>query len=358
MGREARKETARSEEEILRTIFDHIPMMVNFTGKDGRIKLVNREWERTLGWTLEEIERKKIDIFCECFPDPVLRDEARRFIANPSGQWRDFDTRIRDGRTLVTSWFEIGLSDGTTIGLGMDVTERKRMEEELRSSQEQLRALAAYLQSVREEERSRIALELHDHLGQALTGLRLDLSWLSGRLTRWRSQARALIERTKSMISLVDETVEAVRRTATELRPGILDDLGLAAAIEWQAADFQRRTKIRCEVATSFRRAAPDRDVSTAVFRMVQEALTNAARHARATRVRIDVRESDGHLLVEVADDGRGITEAQRSGLGSLGLLGMRERARLLGGELTVSGGPGRGTRITARVPVTLATGS
>jgi len=134
--------------------------------------------------------------------------------------------------------------------------------------------------------------------------------------------------------------------------------IGLAAAIEWQAADFQRRTKIRCEVATSFRRAAPDRDVSTAVFRMVQEALTNAARHARATRVRIDVRESDGHLLVEVADDGRGITEAQRSGLGSLGLLGMRERARLLGGELTISGGPGRGTRITARVPVALATGS
>lgn len=341
-----------TEQDLLRTLFDHIPMMVNFTGRDGRIKLVNREWERTLGWTLEEIQREDIDVLRELYPDPATCDDVRRFIAGANPDWGDFKTRVRDGRVIDTSWFEVRLPDGTTLGIGMDVSERKRMEQEVRYSQEQLRAFAGYLQSVREEERARIARELHDDLGQTLTGLRLDLSWLKGRLARGKSAARALVERTKAMIALVDEAVETVRRTATELRPGILDDLGLAAAVEWQAADFQRRTNIPCEVESSPRLPDPDRNVSTAVFRVVQEALTNAARHARATRVRIALRWSDGLLLVEVRDDGRGITEAQRSGPRSLGLLGMRERARLLGGEVTITGTPGRGTTVSACLPV------
>jgi signal transduction histidine kinase len=226
-------------------------------------------------------------------------------------------------------------------------------EARLAASQRELRALAGHLQSVREEERTRMARELHDHLGQVLTGLRLELSWLSGRLMRSEIEAsHALVESTRSMMDLVDETVETVRRTATELRPGVLDDLGLAAAIEWQAADFQKRTKIRSEVAISLDSATPHRDLSTAVFRIVQEALTNVARHASAGHVSIALGTSGGQLLLEIADDGRGITELEQSGAGSLGLLGIRERARLLGGEVTITGVPGMGTTVTARMPL------
>ena len=229
----------------------------------------------------------------------------------------------------------------------------RESEARLEASREQLRALAGHLQSIREEERTRIARELHDNLGQALTGIRLELSWLSGRLMRSGDDTNHLLfERAGSMIELVDETVEAVRRTATELRPGVLDDLGLTSAIEWRAADFQKRTNIRCDVAATLRSPTTERDVATAIFRIVQEALTNVARHARAGRVRIALHETGGDIVVEIADDGRGITEPERSGPASLGLLGIRERAHLLGGEVTISGVPGRGTTVTARVPL------
>src|SRR5581483_11903790 len=339
--------------EVLLKIFDHLPVMINFTAVDGRIVMVNQEWERTLGWTLEEIERDRIDIFAACYPDPDYRREVMEFIAKADRQWMDFKPRVRDGRIIDTTWFEVRLSDGTTIGIGMDITDRKRNEEELRASREQLRALAARVESVREAERTRIARELHDDLGQALTGLRLELSWLAGRLRRSRSETnRELVERTRSMIALVDQTVEATRRTASELRPGILDDLGLAATIEWQAADFQRRTSIRCRVSIALRTADPEPDISTAVFRTVQEALTNVARHPGASQAWIALEERDGELVVEIADDGRGITDSERVGVGSLGLLGMRERARLLGGRLTITGANGGGTTVRAAIPV------
>jgi PAS domain S-box-containing protein len=348
-----RKKKSHAAEEILQKIFDNIPVMVNFFDQDGRLILVNRQWENILGWTLEEIAELRIDPFVECFPDPERRQEVFEWIAAARGDWGDFRIRVRSGETIETTWCTVRLSDGTAFGIGTDITDRKRMEQELRASREQLRAWAAYLDKVREEERTRIARELHDDLGQNLTGLRLGLSWLAGRLARsTRAGDEPLLERTRSMIQLVDGTVESVRRTATALRPRILDDLGLAAAMEWQAADFQKNTNIRCELATSLGSSAPAPDIATAVFRIVQEALTNVARHARARHVRIALSQDDGHLLVEVTDDGIGITSAERSHPGSLGLLGMKERARLLGGELVVQSANGRGTTVSARVPV------
>jgi signal transduction histidine kinase len=184
----------------------------------------------------------------------------------------------------------------------------------------------------------------------------MDLSWLSARLERSRSAAtRHLHKRTDAMMHLVDATVQAVRRTATDLRPVVLDDLGLQAAVEWQAREFEARTGIRCEVGVGPVVACPDRDVATALFRITQEALTNVARHAGATRVRVTLGSDDDALRLAVADDGRGITEAEHSGSRSLGLLGMRERARLFGGRIDVAGSPGGGTTITATIPMAAA---
>lgn len=217
----------------------------------------------------------------------------------------------------------------------------------LARSREQLRRLAARLQSVREEERSRIAREVHDVLGQALTGIKMDAVWIASHLPDTHSK---VVARARSMCDLIDSTVQTVRRIATDLRPGILDNLGLAAAVEWQAGEFQTRTGINCRVNTSLRDATIAPDSATAVFRIFQEALTNVARHAEATAVSVDLGEQSGRVVLQVADNGRGIDLGEI--VQSIGLLGMRERAAILGGDLAISGGPGQGTTVLLSVPV------
>jgi signal transduction histidine kinase len=227
--------------------------------------------------------------------------------------------------------------------------ERRRAEERLRESHEQLRALSVYLQYVREEERTRIAREVHDELGQSLTGLKLDLAWISGRLPR---SQRVLLDKLQTMADHVDSTIQSIRRIATELRPGILDDLGLVAALEWQANEFQNRTGILCNVTSTLQDTALDSDLNTAFFRIFQETLTNIVRHANATRVDVNSTSDGGMVVLTVRDNGRGIMATEIKDRRSIGLLGMEERAALLGGEFQITGEPGRGTLVTVRIPL------
>lgn len=232
--------------------------------------------------------------------------------------------------------------------------ERREAAEDLLASREQLRALAAHLQSVREEERKRITREIHDELGQSLTGFKMDLAWIRNRLQgRDASGEReAILEKIRAMGALLDETAGLVRRLCTELRPGILDDLGLTAAIEWQVREYQNRTGIPCHVSISADDAGLDAEKSTALFRIFQEMLTNVARHARATRVETRLEIEDGNIVLEVRDNGKGIREPERNGRKSLGLLGMRERALIMGGGVHISGEPGVGTTVRAIIPL------
>lgn len=229
--------------------------------------------------------------------------------------------------------------------------EREQSEERLRHSHDQLRALTGHLQFVREEERTRIAREVHDELGQALTGLKLDLSWLSGKF----HGVRGLQHKLKTMSGQIDATIYTVRRIATELRPGVLDSLGLAAAIEWQGAEFQERTGIRCEVKIDVTEPIQGLDFSTACFRIFQETLTNIIRHAKATRVKVHLEQDDHELILTVQDNGRGITEREIVHARSIGLIGMKERAAQVGGEVFFFGLPERGTTVTMRVPLPAA---
>lgn len=216
-------------------------------------------------------------------------------------------------------------------------------------SREQLRTLAARLQSIREEERSRIAREVHDVLGQALTGIKMDTRWIVSRLPQADAK---LIARAKSMSELIDATIQMVRRIATDLRPGILDNLGLVAAVEWQASEFQTRTGISCQVNTTLRDVAIGSDSATAVFRIFQETLTNVARHSQASAVSVDLGEQEGRMVLQVVDNGRGIDPVEVAQSKSVGLLGMRERAVGLGGDLLVSGAPGQGTTVVLSIPL------
>jgi PAS domain S-box-containing protein len=232
-------------------------------------------------------------------------------------------------------------------GLAMDVTERKRTEVELQRSRDQLRALAARLQSVREEERTRVAREIHDELGQALTAIMIEVNSLSHELPADKKQ------QSESTLKLVEETIQSVRRISTELRPVILDAVGLVAAVEWAAEEFEVRTGTEVHLDLPQDKDVIDQRRDTVLFRIFQETLTNVARHANATDVNVRLTKEDGSVTLEVHDNGKGVREEQLSAGGSLGILGMQERALLLGGELTITGGPGKGTTVRVRIPET-----
>ena len=234
------------------------------------------------------------------------------------------------------------------VHVSKDITERKTAEEKLRNSREQLRRLSAHLQAVREKERTRISREIHDELGQVLTALKLDLSWLTSKY----EDHRLLSEKTKSMLALIDSTIKTIKRLCSELRPGVLDDLGLSAAIEWQAREFQKHSGIVCRLFSQPDNIVLDRDRSTAIFRIFQEALTNVVRHASATEIRVELRKQDAEVILNVRDNGKGITEKELSRPQSFGLIGMRERVHSFGGTFDIGGVQNEGTTITIRIPV------
>jgi PAS domain S-box-containing protein len=236
-----------------------------------------------------------------------------------------------------------------------DITALKQTEAELRASREQLRNLAARLQTLREENRAHFAREIHDELGQALTSLKMELRWLDRMLADEPQNARGKVA---SMLDLVSATINNVRRIATELRPGILDDFGLVAALEWQTQEFAARTGLACRLVnqTGDEDDLPlDRDQATALFRIVQESLTNVARHAGASRTIVRLTRTGDRLILKVRDNGRGITSAESGNVRSLGLLGMRERAQMFGGSFDIHGEPGKGTTVTLRMPLEAA---
>jgi signal transduction histidine kinase len=233
------------------------------------------------------------------------------------------------------------------VSLEREVAERTRAHSELRESRGELRALATHLQSVREEERTQIAREIHDELGQALTALKMDVHWIGHRI----EAQPALRERARTMSALIDTTVQTVRRISTELRPKLLDDLGLSAAIEWQAREFEQRSGIVCDVRSEPEDIMLDPQCSTAFFRIFQETLTNVARHARARHVDVALRMDSNGVILLVSDDGIGITPERASNPGALGIVGMRERAYSLGGTFDVSGDPGPGTSVRVSIP-------
>ena len=210
------------------------------------------------------------------------------------------------------------------------------------------------MQDAREEERAGVAREIHDELGQVLTGLEMDISWLNTRLAEMEDgmARRPLLDKISSMSSLVDRTIESVQRIASELRPGVLDDFGLVAAIESHARQFQEQTGIKCKVVLTTGSTEFDEATSTALFRIVQETLTNVARHAKAANIAVTLKQDDNRLTLVVKDDGRGIQGSEISRSTSLGLLGMRERAVALGGEFRVTGVPGKGTTVRVVVPI------
>jgi PAS domain S-box-containing protein len=357
------REALRASEERFQGFMENSPLIAFIKDEAGRYVYVNRHLAELFGRPASEW---------------LGRAGPEIWPAEVAAQYQQNDrAALESGRTLVTTetalmpggrrteWlmmrFTIRDAQGQRLlgGAGVDITEQKQAESRLQRSRERLRALAARLQAVREEERAHIAREVHDELGQALTGLKLELALLGNEALAGRDQraARKIRRRLDKLAGLLDQTVHAVRRISTELRPGVLDDFGLAAAIEWQTAEFQKRTGIRCRVNVAGKDVSfLDQRRATAVFRIFQEILTNVARHAGATRLSVELAERDGSLWLQVRDNGRGITPEEVAAPQSLGLLGMQERAQVFGGTVSITGEAGAGTTVTTRIPLGEAT--
>ncbi|MDP4249553.1 MAG: PAS domain S-box protein [Bacteroidota bacterium] len=235
----------------------------------------------------------------------------------------------------------------TRLVLANDITEQIRTEEKLKKSYEEIRELASHLQDVREEERASIAREIHDELGQQLTGLKMDFSWLSRKLAQDDEIAR---EKMASSLALLDDAIKTIRRISTELRPGILDDLGLVPAIEWQAEEFQKRFSIRTHFTTDVSHINFPAGISIGLFRICQESLTNIARHAGASKVLITLNMEGETVFLNITDNGKGFQQEQHGDRKTLGLFGMKERALMMGGKFEIESGRG-GTSVLVSIP-------
>ena len=234
------------------------------------------------------------------------------------------------------------------IGTIQDITDSKRAEDELKESYGQLRKLSAHLQSVREQERTNIAREIHDELGQVLTALKIEVSMFANKL----HPDDKLLDKTKSIIKKIDDTIQSVKRICAELRPAILDHFGLSAAIEWHIEEFENRTGIKCNVSFEPREIILDQDLTPSVFRIFQEALTNVARHADASEVSVTLRLKDGKIMLEIKDNGKGITKKHFLDSRSFGIMGIRERVNFFGGNVKITGIKDKGTTIMVSIPL------
>jgi two-component system sensor histidine kinase UhpB len=229
-----------------------------------------------------------------------------------------------------------------------DITAQKKFLRQLENSREELRRLNEYLNDMREKERKHISHEIHDELGQILTALKLEMFLMKKKL---EGKDTALKKKASEVLRLIDSSIETVQKISYSLRPGVLDDFGLPAAIEWQVEEFQKRTGIEASVTINSRLEGLQRKSATTIFRVLQEALTNVARHSQATRVKASLHKHNGKLKFSVNDNGKGLSEEKLSDNRSLGLIGMRERVNFIGGEITIKGKKGKGTTIDITVP-------
>jgi len=344
----------RESEEKYRTLVDTAEEGVWVIDTKANTTFVNRKMAQMLGYTAEEMMGHSLFEFM----DDEMRKLADMYFENRKKGIReqhDFRFTKKDGNNLWAIVNTNPLFDdiGNFIGaLAMitDITERKLMEETIEASREKLRALATHLESVREEERTRIAREIHDELGQALTCIKIDLSEVRNDLETDKFDRGAVSEKTRAILSYIDETINTVRKISAELRPSVLDDLGITAAIQWLSQDFHRRTGILCNLRR-VENITPKKAVETALFRILQESLTNVVRHSGASLVTIDFFTEGNDIILSVHDNGKGFEEVSFDITNSLGLLGIKERVLPFKGDAGILSQPGKGTLVTVKIP-------
>jgi signal transduction histidine kinase len=332
---QAAARTLRSERQF-GAAFESVPVGLLLLDGGGHISLVNRAAAHLFGYARSELLGRPIELLLPDAGGPeALHGSVEASGVDKLGRKLALDL----GRTLVD----------TPEGCFVLATLVDRSDRQLVAQMRGAQAMSRRMVDAEEAQRKRMAREVHDALGQPLTALKLDLGWLAKRLTTAQPDLR---QRAIEMETLVASTIEEVRRLGAELRPAVLDDQGLTAAVRWQAGEFEKRTGLRCTLALDDG-LDWDADRCTVAYRVLQEALTNVARHARARQVDISLRrDARGHGVLDVTDDGCGIEEGGPARPGALGLLGMRERAALHNGTVHITSHAGAGTTVSLRLPV------
>ena len=349
--RKLAEELSLKEKALSDSLINSLPGIFYFFDENGKYIRWNKNLETVSGYTADELSRMHALDFFE--------GEERKFIEEKVGDV------FKEGESNAEAWFStkegkklpyyftgraiIYEGKNCLIGSGIDITKRKKAEEELKETNEQLRSLSSHLQSIREEERIHIAREIHDELGQQLTGLKMDVHWLNKKLEKKDENTQAKLD---GIVELLDETVKSVRRISSNLRPSILDDLGLISALEWHSREVEKRSEIKVHFTTDMQEQDMPVDIATGIFRIYQEALTNAVRHSNAHEISSSLQLKNNQLILRVKDDGKGIDDTAKTNTKTLGLIGIKERTFVLGGKYELKSEPGQGTELCISIPL------
>jgi PAS domain S-box-containing protein len=340
------------EKRLSDKLINSLPGIFYWHDRPGRFLRWNKEMELITGYSAQEIGNMYcLDFFDE--KDKAYIAERMDLVFTEGVSDAEAEIVAKDGSRHLY-YFKALRFDFNNIpcllGTGIDVSDRKKAEQELAASHEMLRQLTEHLQNIREEERSHIAREIHDELGQQLTVLKMDISWLNKRMG---SEDRKIRDRMEELVEMIDTTVRSVRKISSELRPSMLDDLGLAAALEWQGQEFEKRSGIKVNMSME----APDirlpNHIAITLFRIFQESITNVARHAEASEVNVLLKTYDHKLEMVIRDNGKGFVVQGIENKKTLGILGMRERISIINGEYKIESSPGKGTKVIVNVPLT-----
>ena len=330
----------------MQDMMDNSAAVIYIKSPDGRYLFINRQYEKLFNVSREQVRGlTAYDIFQKDVADIITANDRRVFEASHSITAEETTPLDGNPRTFVAVRFPMYDNMGKVYAIGgisTDITDRKQVEEALRQ-------LSAYLQEVREEERINIAREIHDELGQQLTGIKMDVAWMSKKV---EVHEKDLKQKLSGIVSLIDEMIKSVRRISTQLRPSILDDLGLIAAIDWHSQEFEKRSGIKTSFYSDIHELSISPNVATGLFRIYQESLTNVARHAEASKVSTILQIQNGELILKISDNGKGFDISKTAGKKTLGLLGMKERTLMMGGKYEIISEPDKGATVWVSVPL------
>jgi PAS domain S-box-containing protein len=346
----AEKETGK-EKELSISIINSLPGIFYLCDSEGKFLRWNKNFERISGYSAAEVKKMTTEYFFTTQDKDYFNRYMKKSFATGHGETEALFT-TRDARKIPYYFTSMAISYEDTeclICVGLDISAGKESEKQLQLLNGELHRISAHLENIREKEQARIAREIHDQLGQQLTGLKMDMAWLQRRIDN-NEKPEILSEKLRQMSGMLDETVATVRKVASDLRPSILDDFGLIEALDWQSKEFEKRSGIPVSFRSPEEKTELTPAMSIGLFRIYQEVLTNVARHAEANNIETSLEFLPGQLYLTIADDGKGFDPAIPTR--SLGLLGMKERAYMIGGTIKIESEPGKGTTVLINVPL------
>ena len=344
------EETIQKEKNLSESIINSLPGVFYFYDENLKLLRWNKQLETVTGYSAAELTSMNPAAFFDGEDKEYMKQKSRKVFADGKGDIEASFT-TKDGRKVP--YYFTGLlmqyeGKPSILGIGIDMTERKKAEEDIREKNKQLQLLSTHLQNIREEERTHMAREIHDELGQQLTMIKINATWLKEKLV---DADEKIVQRSNELVNMLSGTIKTVRRIAYELRPSLLDDMGLGAALEWQTKDFAKRTRINIVLDYPEEELSLSDDEKTGLFRIVQESLTNVSRYANAKDVLVVVKISSDQLLMIITDNGIGFDKATISSRKTLGILGMRERTSMMNGTYEIESTPGVGTNVYVTIP-------